>query len=107
MPSVWVHRLSGESNCCDNDEWFAEVTVEVRTTGGRDPEGIVVTGQWAGAYGGIVSAQLDDDGEVEFETAGIVDDVPVTFTVLDIVDPGLTYDPARNRSTSVMILSPL
>ncbi|MBT8216029.1 MAG: hypothetical protein HKN74_01530 [Acidimicrobiia bacterium] len=81
--------------------------IELKTTQSYDTDGVVVTGQWSGAYGGVVSAPADDDGDVEFESPEILVDADVTFTVLNISEPGLVYVPSKNRATSVTIPSPL
>lgn len=104
---MWVHGLTGSANCCDGAEWFAEVEVEIKATQNWNLNGAVVTGQWTGAYTAIVTATADGDGDVEFETPGILVDAPVAFTVLNISDPGAVYDPGKNRATSVSIPSPL
>ena len=105
---VWVHRLTGSSQCCSGPAWSAQVVVTLKATQNWNLNGVVVTGQWSGAHGGVVSAATGGGGTVSFETPDLTAATDVTFTVLNVAgQPPLTYDPAKNRITSVTIPSPL
>ena len=83
------------------------MNIELDKSGPGSLNNSTVTGQWSGAYGGIVSGETDDDGEIEFETPGILSAESITFTVLNISNPRFTYDPSQNVATSITIPSPI
>jgi type 1 fimbria pilin len=100
--------LSGSTNCCTGGAWTAQVAVELKATQNWNLSGVLVTGQWTGAHGGVVSGAADGGGNVVFQTPSLVVDESVTFTVLDVSgQPPLVYDPGKNRVNSVTIPSPL
>jgi hypothetical protein len=100
-PSVFVWNLEAEPNCCDNDDWFADVTVEVKTDAGDEPAGVVVQAAWGGSgFGSVVVSTTDEQGIARF-AIGPISAKEVTFTVLRLAHPDYRYERSLNRETSI------
>ena len=78
--------------------WRAEVTVTVHDGSSAAVAGAQVTIDWSGGYSGTASATTGNEGQCTFSTGTMAKrGGPVTLTVVDISDPGYTYDAAANH----------
>ncbi len=86
--------------------WYT-ATARIRVTkggaSGQPIAGVTIEGAWSGAYGGIVSGTVNENGLVNFNTDWIGGGKTVTFTITKLTIGGKQYDFAGDMSGSIRI----
>ena len=100
-----MHKLEGDGNG-DDDEWYADLVIEIRTEDDEDAPGAEGVLQWEGAGSGRRIFVADSGGQVDTQI-GEFDEGTVTFTVVGVRLEGYTYRPDLNGvPASIVIRSP-
>ena len=100
-----MHKLEGDGNG-DDDEWHADLVIEIRTEDDEGAPGATVVVQWEGAGSGTRSFVTNSGGQVDTQI-GEFDEGTVTFTVVRVRLEGYTYRPDLNGvPNSIVIGSP-
>lgn len=76
-------------------KWTATVIATIHDANHQPVSGATVTGTWS-VYSGTVSGQTGANGTVSFKT-GSMTGTSVTFTILNVTGPNMTYDSASNQ----------
>lgn len=87
----------------NSGQWAALVTVTVVDRLGAPVSGATVTGAWSGAASGVGTGITGSDGTVTVLSGNIKGGASVTFTVNNVTHSSLTYAPAGNIETSVVV----
>ena len=100
-----MHKLEGDGNG-EDDEWYADLVIEIRTVDDEDAPGAEVVLQWEGAESGSRILVANSGGQVDTQI-GQFDEGSVTFTVIGVRLEGSTYRPDLNGvPASIVIRSP-
>lgn len=94
-----AYRPSGQ-------KYYAQATVWIKSAGGADLEGAVVSGDWSGAVSSTSMGVTDANGQFLLESPLIKSGLTATFTVTGVVKTGYAYTPGMNVETSESITIP-
>jgi hypothetical protein len=87
-------------------KYYAQATVRIKSAGGADLEGAVVSGEWSGAVSSTSMGVTDANGQVLLESPLIKSGLTATFTVSGVVKTGYVYTQGMNVETSDSITMP-
>jgi len=104
---MYIGDLQAGSTMNGSNKWNAEVTVLVLSDAGMPVAGATVTGNWSAGATGSGSCTTGPTGTCKVTRTKININVSsVTFTVTNVTHATLTYNPALNVETSIVVTKP-
>jgi hypothetical protein len=87
-------------------KYWGQATVWIRSAGGANISGAIVSGDWSGAVSGTSMGTTGSDGKVMLESPEKKNGGTFTFTVTNVTKLGYIYDSGENVETSDSITAP-
>ncbi|MFC1719678.1 S8 family serine peptidase [Pseudomonadota bacterium] len=106
IESVHLSGLDGSAVAQPRGRWSAHAIVTVENQDGGPESGVTVAGSWGDGSSGSSSCLTTSDGSCEVLKNSLKSNVAsVSFTVTDMTRTGMTYDPANNTVSALLVIS--
>lgn len=100
--ALYLHKFSGEGDGRD-DGWQARIKAEIRDSNGDRVRSPIIVLAWDGANAATEAFEANKDGKINVRINGFTDD-RVTFSVVNVILDGYTYQPALNSAPASIVI---
>ena len=106
VETIHMSGMQGSASTAPKGRWVANVQIYIADQDDNPEPGVTVTGSWSDGANGSASCETAGGGSCEVQKSNLKNNVEsVTFTIIDVVKAGMSYEPAQNTVPATINVS--